>query len=101
MCDAPELKIIKRLSCFEEICPSELDRNDDEDHNDDQDLMLPTTPISKLIFKGAAGEIDEALEQQQSPATTGGSKTTGAAASMPSKAAAADAGFISTFAELA
>ena len=84
--------MIKRLSCFEEICPSELDRTEDEDQND-QDLMLPMTPISQLIFMEAA-QNDEALEQQ-SPAT--GSKTAGA--SMSSQPAAA--GFISTFAEMA
>jgi len=84
--------VIKRLSCFEEICPSELDRTEDEDQND-QDLMLPMTPISQLIFMEVA-EIDEALGQQ-SPAT--GSKTAGA--SMSSQPAAAE--FISTFAEMA
>ena len=55
--------------------------------------MLPMTNISQLISQGAA-EKDESLEQ--SPDT--GSKTTGA--NMPSKAAAG-AGFISTFAEMA
>ena len=49
ICDAPELNVIKRLSCFEEICPSELDRMGDEDQNE-QDLMLPMTPISQLIL---------------------------------------------------
>ena len=60
ICDAPELKVVKRLSCFEEICPSELDRTEYEDQND-KDLMLPMTPISQLILMEAA-ENDEALE---------------------------------------
>ena len=37
--DFPELKIIKRLSCFEEICPSEIDEYDEQ-------VQLPMTPIS-------------------------------------------------------
>lgn len=72
-CDAaalllPELKIIKRLSCFEEICPSVHDNTTDQ--REDQtfrDLMLPvsSSPASNKVFEYNHKTSFQAYEHKQ------------------------------------